>query len=33
MELFWLDVDKRRIAIIWYIYDIVYTFEFYNKQH
>jgi hypothetical protein len=27
MEIFWLDVDKRRIAVTWYIYDIVYTFE------
>lgn len=27
MEIFWLDVDKRRLVVIWYIYDIVYTFE------
>lgn len=27
MEIFLLDVDKRQIAAIWYIYDIVYTFE------
>jgi len=27
MEIFWLDVDKRLTAVIWYIYDIVYNFE------